>query len=122
MQILVPVLYCILFLYSIYAHPTCKQSGLSFRLLSSLFILKLVASVAMYYIYTVYYPVRDEADLFKYFDDALHIFSSGKESPIHFVRFITGIDIDHIELQKYFDQMNFWDRKYTYGIGNDNRT
>lgn len=122
MQILLPVLYCILFLYCIYTHPACKQTGLSFRLLSSLFIIKLVASVAMYYIYTVYYPVRNEADLFKYFDDALHIFSSGKESPIHFLRFITGIDIDHIELQKYFDQMNFWDRKYTYGIGNDNRT
>ncbi len=122
MQILVPILYCLLFLYSIYALPAFKKSGLPFLGLSSLFLIKIVASVAMYYIYTVYYPIRNEADMFKYFDDSQHIFAAFKDSVLHFLRLITGIDIHNVELQKYFDQMNFWNRKFTYGIGNDNRT
>ncbi len=76
----------------------------------------------MYWIYTSYYPVRIEADIFKYFDDAKIIFSSLEHSVWHYIKLMCDIDVSHPQLNEYYDKMDFWDRKIDYGIRNDNRT
>jgi len=43
--------------------------GLSRKEISAIFILKIIAGVVLYLIYTYYYTDRKSADIFKYFDD-----------------------------------------------------
>ncbi|MFW5851000.1 MAG: hypothetical protein ACOCWB_02135 [Bacteroidota bacterium] len=95
---------------------------LPFWILIGIFSLKIISSAVMYWVYTSYYPVRIEADIFKYFDDAKIIFSSLEHSAWHYIKLICDIDISHPQLNQYYDKMEFWDRKIDYGFGNDNRT
>ena len=122
MTFLLPFFYFLIFSYILYKHRFFKSMDLPFGILIGIFSLKIISSVVMYWIYTSYYPVRIEADIFKYFDDAKIIFSSLNQSVWHYIQLICDIDISHPQLNQYYDKMEFWDRKIDYGIGNDNRT
>lgn len=122
MHIVLPLLYVAVFVYIIYKHPAFAKLHIPLWVLLVVFFLKIIASGVLLWLYTYYYPNRIEADIFKYYDDALVIYSSLHDSVWHFSRFITGIDISNPALDVYFDDMQFWDRKIDYGVGNDNRT
>ena len=80
---------------------------------------KLFAALAMLYTYIHVYPNRNEADIFKYFDDSKALSSLAVHSPNQFLRIITGqwTDSDLPAL----NTMNYWFRSYDHGIANDNR-
>ena len=99
-----------------------RSSGLSFRELSGIFIVKVAVGVALWAIYTYHYTYRETSDAFRYFDDAMVICDLLWTEPLHFFRFMLGFDLDQPEMAEYFLQMRGWTKSYSYGIINDNPT
>lgn len=81
--------------------------------------IKLLASLVMLYTYTHVYPKRNEADVFKYFDDSKTLSTLVYNAPVQGFRILCGAwnDSDLTTLNK----MNYWFRSYDHGIANDNR-
>lgn len=111
-----------IFIFLLYSMPFFKACTISFRGLIALFGLKCMAACALHYIYTRYYPTRVDADIFKYFDDALVMYSASKHSITDFLKLFFSIDSSNPDLGAYYEAMNFWIRKIDYGLFNDNRT
>lgn len=122
MNVILPLCFTAIFIVVMYKHRFFNNSGLSFRILLALFSVKIVSAIALHLIYSYYYTVRIEADIFKYFDDALVLFQSFKDSPPLFFKLFFAVDFNNAALTPYYDAMNFWERKIDYGIFNDNRT
>ena len=92
------------------------------RWLSGLFLLKVVAGLCVWAVYTYYYPYRNTSDAFRYYDDAMVILSSLPADPKVFFNFMLGINADAPEMQAYYEQMRGWTSAYNYGIAHDNPT
>lgn len=102
--------------------PFFTKFALQRKSILIVYLLHVVAGVALSLIYTYHYPQRNLADTFKYFDDSIAIYDLLWESPADFVRMITGYHCDNIQLQPVYDKMFNWyvlNNKYLY---NDNRT
>ncbi len=83
--------------------------------------IKLIASFVLVWIYTTYYPDRNSADIFKYFDDAISIktnLAENKNLNVFDVLFQSG---SKKEIQETLKSTQHWDPKGTIFI-NDNRT
>ena len=65
--------------------------GLSRTAISLFFILKIFAGLALWTLYTYYYPDRATADIFKYFDDSKIMYDALFEKPDDFQKFIKQI-------------------------------
>jgi len=74
--------------------PLFRNSGLSGKGLSVLFLVKLVFSISIVLVYTYYYTDRGYADIYKYFDDGNTIYSSIGAHPKASLKIITGIGFD----------------------------
>jgi hypothetical protein len=81
--------------------------------------IKAFASIILLYVYTSIYPLRNEADVFKYYDDGIMLSEIAAEQPAAFTRIMLGTwntqDI------VYLNRLNYWFRSYDHGISNDNR-
>jgi hypothetical protein len=96
--------------------------GLPWRHVAWLFVLKICAGTALWWIYSHVYPDRPTADIFKYFDDAMVLFSALPEHPGDYLRMITGLDpTPHIS-DRYYMVMNNWYRQYEGNLYNDSHT
>jgi hypothetical protein len=97
--------------------------GLPWAWLAGLFVLKILAGTALWWIYTHLYTDRHTADIFKYFDDSAVLFSALPDKPGDYLRMITGLgtDTDHYR-DTYFMRMNNWFRQYESGVYNDAHT
>lgn len=71
------------------------------------FLLKLVAAVAMTFIYTYFYPDRHVADIFRYFDDSRVLIKMFENQTRDFFSFITGHETATMYQHKI--AMNNWD-------------
>ncbi|HOS85325.1 MAG TPA: hypothetical protein PK199_10450, partial [Bacteroidales bacterium] len=92
-----------IFIVVIRKHRFFKDSGLSFQILIGIFSLKLLSAIALHLLYSIYYTERSEADIFKYFDDALVLFESFKDSPTIFFKLFFSVDIQNAALTPYYD-------------------
>lgn len=88
--------------------PVFRIEGVRVELMMGLFVLKLLAGLSLVWIYTVIYPDRAYADIFRYFDDSAVIASSLSSHPWDFFRMLTGIDGASTELAGYYDRMHNW--------------
>lgn len=81
--------------------------------------IKGLASLILLYVYTSIYPLREEADAFKYYDDGIILSEIAAEQPAAFTRIMIGTwtSTDLI----YLNRLNYWFRSYDHGISNDNR-
>lgn len=86
------------------------------------FILKIIAGIAVWYIYTYYYPQREYADIWKYFDDSEVMHNSLRDHPGDYVRMMTGVGIDERIQHEYFDKMLHWDQQFENNLFNDSHT
>ncbi|CAG5087301.1 hypothetical protein CRYO30217_03447 [Parvicella tangerina] len=85
--------------------------------------IKFVVSLGLFYIYTIHYPNRSEADIFKYFDDSEVVYASLYDSPTNFAKLMLEYDIDNdYYFEHYLQHMNNWDRMYDTNVYNDSRT
>lgn len=87
-----------------------------------IFYLKILAGLVMFYIYTHYYPDRQTADIFRYFDDSKYMYDALWHRPVDFFRMLTGIGNDSPNFDVYYQQMNNWYRVYESNIYNDSHT
>ncbi len=123
MEVALTLLYTVLFMVLICKCPYFKSKSLSSRALCVLFGMKVMAGVCMYMIYTYYYPNRNEADIFRYFDDARVIYEALPERPMDYIKILFGIGNntpyfnDH-----YYVYLNHWERLVVTNIFSDSHT
>lgn len=122
MEILLCVAYTLLFIFFILKLKFFKIEGVSSKIISALFVIKIASAFAITLIYTYYYKDNFESDIFKYFEDGKAIHSSIHNNPLDFLRLITGIGADNPHLDQYYKLTNFWFKEHDYGLLNDNRT
>jgi hypothetical protein len=123
MEYLLSLFYTIVFIYLIYKIPFFKAEGLSAKVLSVIFVIKILAGIAMSLIYTYYYTDRNTADIFKYFDDSKIMFDALLKKPADFISMMTGIGNDsQYYNDHYYKLMNNWYRVYESNIYNESHT
>lgn len=120
MELLLSLTYITLFIFLINKIKFFSIEGVSRKALIGVFLLKVLAGYFMFLLYTYYYTVRKDADIFKYFDDSAILFSSIYQNPKHFFQMLFGINSTAEYLNTYYDQMSFWFNKYS--LNHDNRT
>lgn len=69
-----------------------------------LFLLKMLAGLALVAVYTYYYPDRKTADIYKFFDDGAVIASQLKENPTAYFQLLFGLS----EVPQVESQMHNW--------------
>ena len=99
-----------------------QNSLFSTRSLQLAFFLRMLSSLAVYYLYSEYYTIRTEADTFKYFDDSYYMSKALWDHPLDFFQMLFGIDCNTAYFHdNYFNDMSNWVRSYDNGLLNDNR-
>ena len=122
LNILLPFTYLAFFLWLIGKLNYFKTAGFSSISLQIAFLLKAFSGFAIYLIYTYYYPVRLEADTFKYFDDSKFMYDAIWHHPIDYFKMLLGINCENdYFLKHYYSDMYNWYRSYDNGLLNDNR-
>ena len=86
--------YTALFLYVIRWAPFFNAVGLSKRTIGGLFLVKILAGTALWYVYTYIHTDRATADIYRYFDDGNIMFTALPEHPLDYLRMLTGIGND----------------------------
>ena len=120
---LLTVFYISLFVGLIYILPFFKEKYIHRGLVSGVFLLKIGAGFFLTWIYTTYYPERQAADIFKYFDDSKVIFSAVENHKyLDYLKMLTGVVNDNTYFDEtYYNKMNHWYRMYDFNY-NDNHT
>ena len=116
-----PIFLFLYFSWGVYKWSFFNLQGLSRKFLLSAFILKIIAGLALTYLYTYYYDIREEADTYRYFDDSYHLHRVFFDSPVKYFRILLGID-EGKDLLPYLDAMNNWFPQERNTFYNDNRT
>ncbi|MEO8733942.1 MAG: hypothetical protein ABI373_06400, partial [Flavobacteriales bacterium] len=80
--ILLAIGYVALFLYLIRRSAFFQAPGLERRTVGWLFLLKIAAGTALWWVYTYHYTDRSTADIYKYFDDGNVMFSALPAHPL----------------------------------------
>ncbi|MCE3278882.1 MAG: hypothetical protein K0S44_1073 [Bacteroidetes bacterium] len=99
-----------------------NAEGLSKRIISSVFLLKIFFGLLLWSIYTFYYTDRSTADIYKYFDDSEVIFNSLWTNPADYFKMLFGIGNNTPEFDHYYAEMHYWTRKIDSNIYNDSHT
>lgn len=86
------------------------------------FGLKVLSGFALYLIYTYYYTDRSTADIWKYYDDGMVMFSALRDNPFGYLKMLFGLANEESEFTAYYDRMNHWYRPYGTSIANDTHT
>jgi len=108
-------------LYLIFRFSFFRLEGIPAFWISGAFILKVLAGIFFWYIYTYYYTVRSEADIYKFFDDGKILYSALREHPGDFVRIMIGLDSDPHFYQQYFSRMQVWSPRFENSFNFENR-
>ncbi len=122
MEILLVSAYTIIFLLIIRYSPFFRFQEIGFKIIATLFVLKILAGLALSAIYAYYYNNRENSDIFKYYDDSAILFSALSDNPLDYLRMLTGYESDSPHLYKYYEQMGFWIKPDDYDLYNDNQT
>jgi hypothetical protein len=123
MEYLLVILYTAVFIFVIFKLPFFRIEGLSAKTISGIFVIKILAGIAMSLIYTYYYADRSTADIFKYFDDSKVMFDALHDKPGDFFRMLFGIDNNSAYFDAhYYKVMNNWYRVYESNIYNESHT
>lgn len=115
--------YAALFLLVIAKARFFYATGLPRRTIGLLFLLKIAAGTALWYIYTYVYTDRATADIYRYFDDGNIMFSAFADAPLDYLRMLTGIgnDQEHFDVE-YYQVMHNWYRQFESNMYNDAHT
>ncbi|MBS1647957.1 MAG: hypothetical protein JST67_11510 [Bacteroidetes bacterium] len=90
----------------------------------SAFLLKIAAGFFLTWVYTNYYPDRQTADVFKYYDDSKIMYTSvQKKQYTDYAKMLLGVANNTPYFDStYYNKMNHWYRHYDFGSYNDNHT
>ena len=117
-----PLFFILFFLWLIGRLNYFKTTQLSSQSLQIAFLLKVFSGVVIFLLYTYYYPVRRDADTFKYFDDSKYLYDALWTKPGDFFKMLFGINCENDYFKSnYYSNMYNWYRAYDNGLLNDNR-
>lgn len=115
--------YTALFLFVIRRAPFFNAQGLSARTIGGLFLLKILAGTALWFVYTYMHTDRATADIYRYFDDGNIMFSAWPEHPLDYLSMLTGMGNDQRRFDaNYYQVMHNWYRQYESNVYNDAHT
>ncbi len=94
------------------------------KLIQITFLCKVFACFALYGIYTYLYADqgRENADIFKYYDDASIMYNALQNNASDFFSMLFGFDDSQQFKELYYSKMNHWYRAWERAFLNDNRT
>jgi hypothetical protein len=122
LEFLPPFLLLAAILWLIGRLPYFSLAGVATKWLQLAFLTKALAGIGMFYLYTYYYPVRNDADTFKYFDDSKHLYDAIWNEPGDFFKMLFGVGCENDYFFKtYYIKMNNWYLAYDNGLINDSR-
>ncbi len=121
MIILLPLIYFALCILLIQRVKLLHIAEFNPAVSSGLFTLKIIAGLALWFIYSYHYTLRNTSDAFKYFDDALVLHKTLATNPTHYWQMLTGYNDTAADLTPYYQQMYNWVKPWNYGLYNDNR-
>ena len=115
--------YAALFLLVIRQFDFFGAPGLSKRGIGVLFLLKIGAGTALWFVYTYMHTDRATADIYRYFDDGNIMFRAIPNHPLDFISMLTGIgnDKEHFDTN-YYQVMHNWYRQFESNMYNDAHT
>ena len=102
-------------LYSLYR----LFPGIPRTQITLLFIVKVIFTFALQWIYTYHFTDRSTADIYRFFDDGIILNALAFEDPALFFKIIFGLN-GGMEAQAVFEQMNSWIKPFDSGFYNDN--
>ena len=115
--LLISFMACVL----VYKSSWFQVAGLPPSVTLTVFILKCIIGFFLLWLYGHFIEIdRADADVFKYFDDALILHSSAKDSLRLYWELFSGTRLD--SLAPYFEAMHNWDSPRAYIHSSDNRT
>ncbi len=115
-------IFLLLVLWIIFRHRFFLLPGLPRTSAVWFFALKLIAGIAIWYVYTYYYPQREYADIWKYYDDSEVVYNALDNHPGDYFRLMSGIGIDDRIQHEYIDKMLHWDQQFENNLFNDSHT
>jgi hypothetical protein len=122
MELLLTVFYSFLFILIIYRIKFFHLERFSPKIVSGVFLLKVLFGVLLWWIYTYYYTDRSTADIYKYFDDSNIMFDALRKKPQDFFRMLFGVGNNTPYFDRYYVQMHNWARQYESNLYNDSHT
>jgi hypothetical protein len=114
--------YLALFLFLIPRMNFFRIGNIPTSWFQGVFVLKVLSGFLLYLIYTYYYTDRSTADIWKYYDDGMVMYSALHEYPVDYFKMLFGVMNDTSYFQPYYDEMNHWYRPYGSSIANDTHT
>jgi hypothetical protein len=111
-----------LFLFLIQKWEFFRIGQIPVRWFQVVFILKVLSGIALGLIYTYYYRDRSTADIWKYFDDGMVMYSALRERPLDYFKMLFGVMNDTPHFDRYYDAMRHWYRPYGSSMSNDTHT
>lgn len=122
-ELIFTFVYAILFSAIIWLHPFFKLADVKKIWVLSFFLLKIIAGLFLFWVYSSYYTQRETADIFKYFDDSKIMYDALWRKPADYFQMLFGINNDNPYFDtKYYMQMNNWYRVYESNLYNDSHT
>jgi len=119
--IILPILYTLLLLLIINKLSFFKTSGISFKILASIFTLQIISGIGLLLIYKLYYGTNG-SDIFNYFKDGEIIFNIAKDKPTEYFKIVTGLGNWSPETEKSLQEVTqYWYKAFNYNLLNDNR-
>lgn len=119
MEILLPIFYTVLIIAIINRWRFFQLEGVSKAWINIAFLLKVVAGLALWFLYTHIYQNPDESDALRYFEDAMTIKKLWWENREVFWSFMTGQGTDNPQYADIYDKLVGWTSGYRYGLTND---
>lgn len=120
MQIALAAIYSGFFLWLIFRLKFFRLIAIPQWQIAGFFILKILAGIALAWIYTHWYTDRVAADTFKYFDDSEKLFQLFHSDRNLFFQFVFGTAHYSKEYLEFSNSLNTWWNQYA--IYNDGRT
>jgi len=120
MDILLSIVYIIALLFIIKKWSFFQNSGIRFQSISAIFLIKILFSFLLYFIYDQFYGYQ--SDSYYFFNDAQIIYKELKNNTADLFSIITSIGYSDFEHESILRETSFWYKKYDYGLYNDNRT
>ena len=122
LEILLVCLYLLGILLVLFRWKFILKSGLTTKNILLLFGIKLGFSYLLYLVYTIYYPDRTLADIFKFYDDAKLLYTNlYNTNKIQYWKIVFGIDNDNSSIFRELKRLQYWFEPNEKTSYNDNR-
>lgn len=121
-QFVIAFLYAIVFTAIIYRWRFFHLDGIKRKWVVGAFILKLIAGVALWWVYSYHYKGAEESDALRYYNDAIIIKQQWTENREVFWSLMLGEENESQQYQMVYNKLVGWYSGYRYGLTNDCRT